>query len=184
MEVVKTPTWMRIVQIIMGGIAIALSGLIVANPDATTWFFVTFLGIALIVIGISSVMGGFVNRSASKGKRFVDIGIGIIALIGGFFTLANPIAAVETLLWFVAIFVLIHGAGFIGSGLSTKDQSKGSRIGKIIIGGIVVALSAFLLANPGFTLVMMIIFLSISLLIQGIGSIISGAIGQTVVRKN
>ncbi len=35
----KSPKGLRIAQIILGGIAIALSGIIITNPVTTTWFF-------------------------------------------------------------------------------------------------------------------------------------------------
>gem|GEM_PF-1348950 len=182
-EVQKSPTWMRILQFVTGGIAIALSGYVLANPIATSWFVLTFLGISLLVVGISSMINGFFHRSTSKGHRVIEIIIGIVAIIGGFFTVAHPIAALASLIWFASLFVLIFGAGLVATGIARRDQSKGARIAKIIIGIIVVILSGTLLEYPGLTLSMMLILLSINLLIQGIDRIISGAIGHRIIRK-
>jgi len=182
-EVQKSPTWLRILQFVTGGIAIALSGYVIANPVTTAWFFLTFLGISLLVVGISSILNGFFNGTASKGTRAIEIVIGIIAIIGGLFTLAHPIAALATLVWFTSLFVLIFGAGLVATGIARRDQGKGARIAKIIIGIIVVALSGILLAYPGLTVSVMIIFLSINLFIQGIDRIISGAIGHRIIRR-
>jgi uncharacterized membrane protein HdeD (DUF308 family) len=49
----KSPTWLRIAQIILGAIAIALSVAVLANPDVTSLFFVTLLGIYFIILFIS-----------------------------------------------------------------------------------------------------------------------------------
>jgi uncharacterized membrane protein HdeD (DUF308 family) len=182
MEVQKSPTWMRILQFVTGGIAIALSGYVIANPVTTASFFLTFLGISLLVVGIASILNGFFNRTASKGTRAIGIVVGIIAIIGGIFTIEHPIAALASLIWFTSLFVLIYGAGLVATGIARRDQSKGARIAEIIIGIIVVALSGTLLAYPGLTLSMMIIFLSINLFIQGIHRIISGAIGHRIIR--
>jgi uncharacterized membrane protein HdeD (DUF308 family) len=181
-EVQKSSGWLRILQLVTGGIAIALSGYVLANPVPTAWFFLAFLGISLIVVGISTMLNGFFHGTTSKGTRVIEIVIGIVAIIGGLFTLAHPIAALASLIWVASLFVLFFGAGLVATGIARHDQGKGARIAKIIIGIIVVILSGTLLEYPGVTLSMMIILLSINLFIQGIDRIISGAIGQMIIR--
>ena len=173
----KSPKGLRIAQIILGAIAIALSGAVLANPDTTTLLYVTFLGIALIMIGISKIIEGGLSKS-TKGSRGINIGIGIISIIGGIFALVNPVAAISTLIWIISIFILIHGLGLIASGISTRDSTKGSRIGTMILGAIAVGFASILLASPGLAVVMMIMFLSLGLLFNGIASILSGITGN------
>jgi len=172
----KTPKGLRIGQIILGGIAIALSGAVLANPDTTTLLYVTLLGFALIMIGISKIIEGGLAQS-TKGSRGINIAIGIISIIGGIFALANPVAAIGTLIWIISIFILIHGLGLIASGIATRDAAKGSRIGSMILGAIAVGFASILLAYPGLAIVMMIMFLSLGLLFNGIASILSGITG-------
>ena len=52
MGIQKSPTLIRIIQIIPEGIAIGLSGNVLPNR-ITTKFFITFLGISFLVIGVS-----------------------------------------------------------------------------------------------------------------------------------
>ncbi len=167
MSELKTSKGLRIAQIVLGAIAIALSGAVLANPDTTTLLYVTFLGIALIMVGISKIIEGGLVQS-TKGSRGISIGIGIISIIGGAFAIANPIAAIATLIWIISIFILIHGLGLIASGISSRDITKGSRIGTIIVGAIAVGFASILLVYPGLALVMMIMFLSLGLLFNGI----------------
>lgn len=183
-EVRKSPTWLRILQFVAGGIAIALSGYVISNPVPTSLFFIIILGISLLVVGISSILNGFFHSTTAKGTRAIEIAIGIVAIIGGFFTFAHPIAALASLVWFTALFVLIFGAGLVATGIARRDQSKGTRIAKIIIGIITVFLSGVLLEYPGLTLSMMILLLSINLFIQGVDRIISGAIGHIAIRRS
>ncbi len=173
----KSPKGLRIAQIILGAIAIALSGAVLTNPDTTTLLYVTLLGIALIMVGISKIIEGGLAQS-TKVSRGINIGIGIISIIGGIFALANPVAAIATLIWIISIFILIHGLGLIASGISTRDSTKGSRIGTMILGAIAVGFASILLASPGLALVMMIMFLSLGLLFNGIASILSGITGN------
>ncbi len=172
----KSSKGLRIGQIILGAIAIALSGAVIANPDTTTLLYVTLLGFALIMIGISKIIEGGLAQS-TKGSRGINIVIGIISIIGGIFALANPVAAIATLIWIISIFILIHGLGLIASGISARDATKGSRIGTMILGAIAVGFASILLAYPGLAIVMMIIMLSLGLLFNGIASILSGITG-------
>lgn len=183
LETQQSPTWVRIIQFVTGGIAIALSGYVLANPVPTTWFLLAFLGISLLVVGISSIIKGISHRSDSKGTRAINIGIGIVAIVGGFFAFAHPIAALSSLIWFISIFVFIYGAGLMASGFARHNLGTGARIARIIIGAIVLILSGLLLEFPGLALTMMIMLLSVNLLIQGIERIISGAVGYRIVKR-
>ena len=137
----KSPIWLRITQIILGAIAIALSAAVLANPDVTSLFFVTLLGISLIMVGISKIIEGILVKQLSKGSRIISIIVGAISIGGGFFSLAHPIVALVTLIMVITIFILIHGAGLIGNGIASKNEHKSSRIANVIIGGIVIAFS-------------------------------------------
>ncbi len=183
LEAQKSPTWVRILEFVTGGIAIALSGFVLANPIPTTSFFLVFLGISLLAVGVSSIINGISQRGVTKGTRAINIGIGIVAVVGGFFTFAHPIAALTSLIWFISIFVLIYGAGLLASGITRYDLGTGARIARVIIGAIVLILSGLLLEYPSLTLTIMIIFLSINLFIQGIERIISGSVGYRIVKR-
>ena len=177
----KTPKGVRIAEIILGAIAIALSGWVLSNPDTTTLLYVTLLGIALIMIGISRIIAGAVPKQVSKGFRGINIGIGAISVAGGVFALVNPIAAVVTLITIVSIFILIHGLGLIASGIASKNMEKAPRIANIVLGGIAVAFAGVLYGYPGLGVVMMLVFLSLGLLFNGIASIISGITGNKMM---
>ena len=176
----KTPTWIRILEIILGAIAIAASGIVLTNPDTTTVMIVMLLSISLLVVGISSIITGAVGSNLSKSLRGIKIGMGIVAIIGSIFSIVNPVAAALAFVNLIAIFVLIYGAGLVAEGIGRKEQSKASKIASIVIGVIVVILSAILLALPGFTLALLIMILSISLLLNGIARIISGITGRQI----
>jgi len=179
MEGAKSPRWLRIAEIILGAIAIGLAGFVLSNPDFTVALVALMLSFALIIIGISNVLKGAVGRDLSKGTRGINIGIGIIALIGGLATAANPLLAVETMILLFSIIVLLYGFGLVSSGISSRTEGKVTRTADIIIGGIVVGFGLMVLAMPGVAIVLMVTFLALSLLIKGIASIISGITGNT-----
>ncbi len=178
----KTPKGIRIAEIVLGVIAIALAGYVISNPEAAISFHVMMLGIALVVIGVSRIIVGGVAKQASGKSRGISIGTGVISIIGGIFAIANPIEAIETLIWIVSIIILIHGLGLIGSGITSRGVDKGSRISGIVLGAIAVGFAGILLAYPGLALAMMIIFMAIGLFSNGIASIISGITGNRVIQ--
>jgi len=180
----KSPTWLRIAQIVLGAIAIALSGWVISNPAATTLLYITFLGFALIMIGISKIIEGFVLKQIPKSTKIISIVIGIISIIGGFFAIAHPIAAVATLIMIVSIVILIHGLGLIATGIADKSQSRGHRIANIILGVLAVIVSAAIIAVPGLAIAMMVLLVSVGLLFHGIASIITGIIGYRSSTKS
>jgi uncharacterized membrane protein HdeD (DUF308 family) len=104
--------------------------------------------------------------------------IGIISIIGGIFTLVNPIAAVVTLIMIVSIVILIHGLGLVATGVADKSLGKGSRIANTILDILAIVVSASIHAMPGLAMAMTLILVSIGLLLHGIASIIAGIIGQ------
>jgi uncharacterized membrane protein HdeD (DUF308 family) len=180
----KSPIWLRIIQIILGAIAIALAGWVITNPAETTLLYIVFLGIALLMVGISKIIEGFVLRQIPKSSRAIHIIIGIISIIGGIFALVNPIAAVATLIMILSIVILIHGLGLIATGIADKSQSKGHRIANIILGILAVIVSAAIIAAPGLVIAMMVLLVSIGLLFHGIASIITGIIGYRASTKS
>ena len=179
MDGAKSPRWLRIAEIILGAIAIGLAGFVLSNPDFTVALVALMLSIALIIIGISNVLKGAAGRDLSKGTRGINIGIGVLALVGGFVTAANPFVAIQTLILLFSVIILLYGFGLVGSGISSRTEGKAARTADIIIGGIVVGFGLMVLAMPGVAVVLMVIFLALSLLIKGIASIISGITGNT-----
>ncbi|MGI0056710.1 MAG: HdeD family acid-resistance protein [Nitrosarchaeum sp.] len=174
----KSPLWLRLVQIILGVIAIALSGWVIVNPVATTLVYLVFLGVALIMIGFSKIIEGIVLRDHTKSTRAISIVIGVISVAGGIFAMANPIATVATIIMIVSLVIIIHGLGLIATGAAAKNLGKGTRIASIILGIIAVVVSVTIQAIPGLAIAMMLMLLSLGLLFNGIASIASGIIGH------
>ena len=61
-------------------------------------------------------------------------------MIGGALAITNPIGATAVLIMIVTIFIMIHGFGLMGSGISARGISKGKRVGMIAMGILAVSL--------------------------------------------
>ncbi|MFQ5573716.1 MAG: DUF308 domain-containing protein [Nitrosopumilaceae archaeon] len=108
----KSPKGLRIAEIILGAIAIGASAVVLSYPEITTILTVMLLSISLLVVGISSIITGAVIRALPKGTRAIKIGMGVVAIVGAFVSVANPEAVLLAFVMLIAIFVLIYGAGW------------------------------------------------------------------------
>jgi len=173
----------RIIKFIIGGIAIGFSGYRLFNITNTVPASLTHPGIAVLVIGIVDIVKGILNKSDSKMTRTIEIGIGIIAIIVGLFVIVylNDVSSRTT--WFIFLFVIIQGTGFVLTGITQRGKAKAIRISKIVIGIIFVTLTGFLLKYPDQSLIILSGMLSVNLLLIGI-ELITGATSHKMVKKS
>ena len=181
-DIPKSSTRLRIIQFVAGGIAIVLSGYRLSNLTTASPSFLTHPGIALLVIGIGTMVKGILNSGNSKTTKAIEIGIGIIAIIGGLLTMMISITTSSRLTWSISLFILIYGAGLVVTGITRRGKANAVRISKIVIGVIVVTLTGLVLEYPGLSITMMSALSSTNLLLSGIEIIITGAIGHKIVR--
>jgi uncharacterized membrane protein HdeD (DUF308 family) len=97
--------------------------------------------------------------------------------------LPDLIIVTAILIMAVTIFIMIHGFGLIGSGTSARSAPKGPRITIILMGVLAIGLSSALLVCTELAVEMMILFMSVSLLFNGIASMISGITGNNLQRE-
>lgn len=158
---------LKTIKIIIGGVAIGYSGFSFFNITNVTPFFITYPVIAVFVIGIVQILKGVLNREESNTPKLIDIGIGIFAFIFGFFAmvyLTDPVRSI----WFLFLFVIIQGFGFVVTGITKKGKATAIRISKIVIGIIVITLTGVLLKYPDQSLIVLNGMLAVNLLLIGI----------------
>ena len=98
---------------------------------------------------------------------------GLISLLGGFFALANPLAATLTA-------ELLAGWMFVAVGIMTMvsafgDQGWGGRILSLLIGLVILALGIDLIANPLAGVVSLTLVIGIGLVVMGVLRILLAA---------
>ena len=178
-ELVKSsPTWLRITEIALGALSIGLSAAVFMNPGATSLFFVTLLGIGLVLLGIARIVEGAVAPHKTKGSRVLEIIIGVAIIVAGFLSLYNPFATLAAMILFVSVLLLTFGLGLIGQAITSgKKEGRAYKIATAIIGGIVTIFALVLMTFPGLALELMIMLFAIGLFIGGWASIASGIVG-------
>jgi uncharacterized membrane protein HdeD (DUF308 family) len=168
----------RILQIIIGVIAIALSILVIANPGFGIEFLVFLLSLTLLVVGIERVSVSFLPYIRKSSTRISNIILGGLAIVLAIIVIAFPIFAVGLLVTLLALGLLFIGIARIVHGVTNKDTSKWSRIFLIAVGIISIGVSIMVFVNPVVGIVILTFILAINLLIIGIESIVHGASGK------
>ncbi|MFZ0265577.1 MAG: DUF308 domain-containing protein [Nitrososphaeraceae archaeon] len=171
-ELMESPRGTRILQIVLGGIAIALSLGVILNPGFGIATLILLLSATLLVVGIERVVTGFTqsNRS-SKLSKFGNIGLGALVALLGIAVLAFPIFATEVLVTLLALGLLFVGIARIIHGLTDKNISKWSRGFLVGVGVLSLAVSFTVFAYPELGVLLLTLVLGINLLIIGIQSV-------------
>jgi uncharacterized membrane protein HdeD (DUF308 family) len=166
----KRPPWLRLLQIGLGAIIIALSIVALVSPYAAFVTIVRVLAIILFFVGIERVISGIFL----PGKhRFYSIGLGILILILAGIAISYPTEAAKLIIILIAIALLIIGGSRLIEGLSRRHRgfSRGFHVGVGIL-AIAIGIAIVIFQSFGETLAGYII--AIGLLVIGIQMVITG----------
>lgn len=167
----KSPKGIRISQIVLGGIAIALSLAIILSPGVGIATITFLLSITLLVVGIERLVTGFTPSEQSKSSRFGNIGLGALAALLGIAVVAFPLFTTGVLVSLLALGLLSIGIARIIHGISDKNISKWSKGFLVGVGILSLAVSFTVIAYPAFGVSLLTLVLGINLLIIGIQSV-------------
>jgi uncharacterized membrane protein HdeD (DUF308 family) len=170
-EQVESPRGTRILQIVLGGIAIALSLGVIFNPGIGIATLALLLSVTLLVVGIERVVTGLTQSNRSKLSKFGNISLGALVALIGIAVLAFPVFATEVLVTLLALGLLFIGIARIIHGLTDKNISKWSKGSLVGVGILSVAISFVVFAYPSLGVLFLTLVLGINLLIIGVQSV-------------
>jgi len=168
-----TPGWLKALRIIFGLIAIVASFYVLASPGLAVYTLVLLLSFAMIIIGVSRLTRGFSHTLFGKTHRVVDVLAGVLGIILGFAVLTFPLMGAVTLIFLLAFATMVYGFGSIAIGAIAGRLPKWVRIFLVVFGLLSVAFSFIVFAEPAIGLFTLMVLLSVSLMVQGIESIVS-----------
>ena len=171
-----------IIKIIVGGTLLVFSGYRFFNITNPSPFFIMYPGIAVLAIGIVNILKGILNKEESKTTKSIDISIGVIGIAVGLFVKFFTDSSTSSIS-LIILFIIIQGAGFVGTGITQRGKTKAIRISKIIIGISVVPVIGLSFAYPDWSLILISGLLSIKMLLTGI-EIIAGGIGNKIAKSS
>jgi uncharacterized membrane protein HdeD (DUF308 family) len=182
-EDIISPKWLRIFQVIVGCICIALSIYILIGSATLGAYTLIFLAsIIFIIIGIERIIVGVRSSSLKRRSRLISIGIGagLVVFFGsGFFA---PVFVSK-------LYVLILGFGLLGmgamriiDGLKNSTYERPPKLFTIGTGIVSVAVALLVFASPKFGFILLMLIVSIILLISGIQIAYVGITGKRMPR--
>jgi uncharacterized membrane protein HdeD (DUF308 family) len=167
---VKLPTGIRIAQIILGGIAIAIAFAVLVYPDLGVGVLVFLLSVTLLVVGFERIAMAFA-KNLPKSVRVGNVVLGALATAAGIVVIALPLLALGLLVGILSFGLLFIGIARIIHGVKSKNISKWSRIFVLSVGILSIFIAIMIILSPLLGIFLLIFILGVNLLIIGIESI-------------
>lgn len=182
LQVVKTPTWLRILQIGIGAISIVLSGYVLAYPGLAIFTAIQILSIVLLIVGIERIaVGTFSPYHKKSSSRFSNIGLGVLVIVFSILVMAFPLFSILFLIFLGGFALLFNGIARIMQGVGGQGISGWSRAFLVGVGVLSIAISGLLIAHPiGFGVRLLAVIMSLVLIIIGIEMISTGTVGRRI----
>jgi uncharacterized membrane protein HdeD (DUF308 family) len=173
----ENPPWLRMLQIVLGGICIILSLVIILYIGPAVFSIIIILSIILLVIGIERIAIGIINPRSGR-SRLVSIGIGLLIIGVSIVLMQFPIFTLAILILLGAIALLLSGISRIVHGIrgGTAGRSKALQIG---VGILSIGISILVMIHPvNFGLPLLGVIISIAFLVSGIEMMAVGITGR------
>ena len=168
----------RILQVIVGFIAIGLSIAVIINPGFGIEILVFLLSLTLLVVGIERVSIGFLPYIKKSSTRISNIVLGGLAIALAIIIISFPIFTIGILVTLLALGLLFIGAARIVHGIFDEQTSKWSRMFLVAVGILSIGISFMVFINPLVGIFILTFMLAVNLLIIGIESIVHGVSGK------
>ena len=183
-QLVKAPTWLRVLQVSIGAISIILSGYVLAQPGLAIFTAVRILSIVLLFVGIESTAVGTFSRSLRTSSRFSNIALGAQQLLSPFWSWHFFLPSILFSIFLGGFAILFNGIGGIMQGVGGQGISRWFRAPLVGVGVLSIAISGLIIAHPiGFGAPLLAVVMSFALLIIGIEITAMGVVGRLIVGK-
>jgi uncharacterized membrane protein HdeD (DUF308 family) len=205
MQILRTPPWLRMLQIVLGSISVLLAAIILFVPGSSISTTVLILSITLLVIGIERICFGVVSPTAAastsptstttttatikparyKSSRFANIALGLLVIALSVVLMEFPVFSASLLIVLAAIALLVIGIARVIHAFREVDIHRTTR--KYLsmgVGILCIVVGILIIANPTpFGLMLLVFMLSITLIIVGISMIVRGVKGEGRLSK-
>ena len=104
--------------------------------------------------------------------------MGVLAVILAVVAILYPGSTIAVILLILAVALLIIGISRVLAGVTYKGTSKFSKSGMIGVGALSIIVAIMIIASPVFGFFLISLILGVTLLLNGIESIISGVTGK------
>ena len=112
-------------ELVFSVLALGLAVYMLRNPIATAAVFIFFIGITFLVRGIVDILEGLFDGNRTGDNRLFRVIAGVIGILAGIITLANPISAGVAVVWVIGLYAVLYGSLLIA--FSFKAQNEFSK---------------------------------------------------------
>jgi uncharacterized membrane protein HdeD (DUF308 family) len=184
LQIVKTPAWLKVLQISIGVISIILSGYVLLYPRIALLTAVLILSIVLLIVGIERIaIGIFSSYHRNSSSRISNIGLGALAIAFSILVMAFPLFSILFLIYLGGFALLFNGIARIIQGVGGQGISGWPRVFLIGVGILSIVISGLVIAHPiGFGVRLLVVIMSLALMIIGIEMIAIGTAGRQIAR--
>ncbi|MFW9984275.1 MAG: DUF308 domain-containing protein [Candidatus Odinarchaeota archaeon] len=173
------PQWLRILDVLLGIIAILFGALLFILPSVIVVYGIGFiLGVGLVILGLWQIIKIFLAQDIEMNARIISVIIGVIMIIFGGLFIVAPSFFPTILVFILSSAILVVGIFLLVQSIMGKEMKQWIRILYLIFGiiAIGIAIPAFIFpATWGLDLVSMAV--SIALIFFGILRLLVGIIG-------
>lgn len=171
-------SWLRILQIVIGSLAIILSIAIIATPTIAALTAIILFAVVLFIVGIERVVSGIVTEFLSRRSRMINIGIGAVVLFFAIITISFPENSINFLILIVGLALLFNGILRVIDGLRKSFESSTQRFFRLFVGAICIVIAGFVLASEQVGIIVVTIVMVVALVIQGAEILYTGIKGE------
>lgn len=176
-QAMKMSGGVRALSIILGILTLIFAFAIVAFPELGLFTIVIWTAITLISVGLGRIAIGLGVPNLSSGLKAFNIIAGLLAVIIAFVALYYPDLTLAVQIILFGLSLLINGI----TQLTVAGLGKQYPISKwvmALIGILSIIFGIVVMAFPGFGTAVLVVFVALGLLMQGIDSISIGVSGQ------
>ena len=167
------PQWFRVVEVVFGLLAAAISLAVITNPGFGAQNIVLLLSLALVFSAVRMIASGGVRRSLKSLVGLGQAGGGVIALVLVVAVAFVPGLSLQTLIFLLAVSLAIQGLGrmLYSAGRGPPRWLRGS---SLAAGIAMVLLAAAVELVRGVALLTLVELLALTVLVSGAEAVVSG----------
>lgn len=173
----KSSSWLRVLDVAFGVMAVIFSFGVLAYPDMAIFALTVMLSAALLTIGVARTVTGIFAKYLSFGLRAVDLGIGILSLVLASLAIVYPQFATQMLIYLLSFALILNGIARVAIGGFTDILPGWLRGLLVIVGMATVGLSLVVVLFPAWGILTLTFMLSLTLLLNGVARILKGLTG-------
>jgi uncharacterized membrane protein HdeD (DUF308 family) len=131
---------------LVGGIAGVVFGALAFSKPLAAWLVVaTFFAAAIMVDGVSNVLGSIQNRD--KDGWWIMMLIGVLGVVGGGYALLNPLVSMKAFIFLVAFEAIMAGVFLVMLGYKVRAATEREWI-LYLTGGLSILFGSLVIVNP------------------------------------